>query len=383
MLRKLEYKLMCYFVYCEELYDNRNFQSREIRIICNIMNIVHKNCNELFSLDNIFLAWKVFRRGKTSKRDVMDFEMHLEDNIFCLYEQLHNGVYKHSPYKHFVIFDNKKRDIYKAEVGDRIAHQIVHDYLLSIFNPKFIQDSYASRINKGQHKAVEAFRYFVKLALGHREQCFVLKCDVKKYFDNIDQCVLFSFIKDEVYFHEELLKVTKEIISSYGSINFGKGLASSENTSYSKGIPLGNVTSQIFANIYLNALDQYVKKELRCRFYVRYNDDLIIVMNDKDGLEKIRSKIIDFAKDKLLLEIPMEKTSIRKIGWGVDFLGYNILPKVVLLRDKTKHKIYSNISEKNIHSYMSILKHCSSYNLRNNILVVKWPKKSNISTWKS
>ncbi|MEI6397048.1 MAG: RNA-directed DNA polymerase, partial [Candidatus Taylorbacteria bacterium] len=189
----------------------------------------------------------------------------------------------------------------------------------------------------------------------------VHKCDVKKYFDNIDQNILFSLIKEKVYFHEELLKATKEIIASYSSIGPSGGMPG-------KGIPLGNVTSQIFANIYLNALDQYVKKELRCRFYVRYNDDLVIVMNNKDELEKIRVKIIDFAKNKLLLEIPIEKTGIRKIEWGVDFLGYNILPKVALLRDKTKQKIYLNISEKNIHSYISILKHCESYNLRRKIL---------------
>ena len=286
----------------------------------------------------------------------MDFEMHLEDNIFCLYDQLQNGTYAHSPYKHFVIFDNKKRDIYKAEVRDRVVHQVVYDHLLSVYKPIFISDSYASRKYKGQHRAVKTFRYFVKLASSSGGRCFVLKCDVKKYFDNIDQDILLKLIENEICSRTELFEIIRKIIFSY-------------NFSYpGKGIPLGNVTSQIFANIYLNTLDQYVKNELKCRFYVRYNDDMVVVSGNMEELYDVRDKIIRFVRDKLLLEIPIAKTTIRKIGWGVDFLGYNILPRVALLRDKTKHKIYSNIDEKNIHSYMSILKHCSSYNLKNKLL---------------
>ena len=111
----------------------------------------------------MFCAWKIFRRGKTAKNDVMDFEMNLEDNIFSLCEEVKNNAYRHSSYTHFQIFDNKKRDIYKAEVKDRIIHQIIYDYLSSLFNPSFIADSYASRIYKGQYKAIDTFRYFIKL----------------------------------------------------------------------------------------------------------------------------------------------------------------------------------------------------------------------------
>src|ERR1035437_2113107 len=139
------------------------------------MSIVHKNYDELFSLDNIFKAWGKFRRGKTSKVDVMNFELHLEDNLFSLYEELHNGAYKHSSYKYFQIFDNKKRDIYKAEVRDRVIHQIIFDYLLLLFEPEFISDSYASRIGKGQYRAINAFRYFIKLVHNNHKSCFVLK----------------------------------------------------------------------------------------------------------------------------------------------------------------------------------------------------------------
>ena len=284
-----------------------------------------------------------------------NFELHLEDNLFRLYDDLRNCVYKHSSYKYFQVFDNKKRDIYKAEVRDRVVHQIIYDYLLSIFEPEFISDSYASRIEKGQYKAIDTLRYFIKLAQDNHKPCLILKCDVKKYFDNMDHQVLFGFIKEKIVC-EKTFKVIKEIVSSYIYSGFGRG------------VPLGNITSQIFANIYLNVLDKYAKKELKCRFYVRYNDDFVIILESMEKLNEIRSKIILFAKEKLFLEIPLEKTEIKKVRWGIDFLGFTILPNAVLLRNKTKNKMYSNINLQNIHSYFGILKHCNSYNLKRKIL---------------
>lgn len=319
--------------------------------------IVHKNYIELFSLNNIFDAWSKFRWGKTSKSDIMDFEMHLEDNLFRLYEDLQNFSYHHSSYTHFQIFDNKKRDIYKAEVRDRVIHQIIYDYLLLIFEPEFIVDSYSSRLGRGQYKAINSFRYFIKLVEGDNKSCFVLKCDVRKYFDNIDQNILLDVIKKKIPC-DQTFTIVKEIIRSY--VFSGSG----------KGIPLGNITSQIFANIYLNILDQYIKKELKCRFYVRYNDDFVIVGQSQERLQEIRDKIRFFAKEKLFLEIPIEKTSLRKISWGVDFLGFTILSKSLLLRNKTKNKIYNKIDWQNIHSYFGILKHCNSYNLKRKLLSI-------------
>lgn len=307
----------------------------------------------------MFSAWKVFRRGKTNKKDVIDFEMHLEDNIFSLYEEVKNDKYVHSQYAYFQIFDNKKRDIYKAEVRDRIIHQIIYDHLISCFEPAFISDSYASRVNKGQYKALETFCYFIKLASSTNKNCYILKCDVRKYFDSIDHNILLDLIKEKVSC-EKILKIITEIISSYH-------LSLHRYT----GIPLGNITSQIFANIYLNTLDQYVKKNLRCRFYVRYNDDVLIIFKNIKEASETRDKILLFAREKLHLDIPIQKTSIRKVEWGIDFLGFIVLPQAILLRDKTKNKIYTNIERKNMHSYLSILKHCNSFNLKTKILAME------------
>lgn len=282
--------------------------------------------------------------------------MHLEDNIFSLYEEVRSNTYRHSLYKHFQVFDNKKRDIYKAEVKDRIIHQIIYDHLLSLFSTSFIADSYASRKNKGQHRAVNILHYFIKLGSTSHKKPYILKCDVKKYFDSIDHDVLIDLIKQKVSC-PKILKIIQEIIGSYNT-----------NMRFQKGIPLGNITSQIFANIYLDAMDQYIKKELRCRFYVRYNDDFVIVFENDKEIINIRNKIIQFAAERLLLLIPLPKTSIRKISSGVDFLGFTILPGAMLLRDKTKSKIFANINRGNMHSYLGILKHCNSLNLRTKIL---------------
>jgi retron-type reverse transcriptase len=239
------------------------------------------------------------------------------------------------------------------------VHQVIYEYLLFCFEPVFISDSYASRKNKGQYKAIDTFRYFVKLAGSQHTECYILKFDIRKYFDNVDHNILLDLIKEKISC-EKVLKIIQEILSSYQSYRDVR-----------KGIPLGNITSQIFANIYLNTLDQYIKKELRCRFCVRYNDDIVIILPNSKDATCLRERIRLFVKQKLALDIPLEKTSIRKLNWGVDFLGFTILPRAILLRNKTKHKIYANISKRNTHSYLAILKHCNSHNLKTKILAME------------
>lgn len=294
----------------------------------------------------------------------MSFEYHLEDNLFSLYEDLKFNRYRHFEYEHFQVFDNKKRDIYKAMVRDRIVHQIIFDYLEEFFEISFIKDSYSSRKNKGSHKAIKTFRYFIKLVSGgNKTQCFVLKCDVKKYFNSVKQRILLEIIEKKVE-DKHVFEIIKEII-----ISFKKGNFDDEDLLFKFiGIPLGNITSQVFANIYLNELDKFVKKELRVRFYVRYNDDFVILDNSKKRLKLYLLRIRTFLEEKLCLEVPVHKAEIRNIDWGVDFLGYIILKDAVLLRNKTKGKIFERINEKNISSYIGLLKHCDSYNLRQKII---------------
>lgn len=323
--------------------------------------------DDLFSINNIFEAWKTFKLGKTRKRDVVIFEYNLENNIFSLHEDIVNFRYEHGKYKHFQVFDNKKRDIYKAEVRDRIVHQIIYEYLVDLYEPSFIRDSYSSRKYKGHHRAIKTLKYFIKLS-SRDKGCFVLKCDVKKYFDNIDHFILLETIKLMVVCPKMLDTITK-IVYSFTPI-----------AKTCKGVPLGNITSQIFANIYLHGLDIYIKKTLGYRFYIRYNDDFIIVGRDFSRLEKTRLEIINFTYNNFKLDIPIEKTSIRKSKWGIDFLGYIILPDSVLLRDKTKARMFFKLNQTNVDSYFGILKHCNSNGLKQKVIASIFKKDIKITS---
>ncbi len=312
------------------------------------------NYDGLFSLESMFRAWEKFRSGKTRKYEIMYFERHLEDNIFNLHDELYSRRYKHSSYEHFIVFDRKKRDIHKAKIKDRLVHQIIHDYLSEIFEPLFIADSYSSREEKGSHKAVKTFRYFMKLVGNGADRCFVLKCDIKKYFNSIDQEILLRILREKIN-DDEIFEIVKIIVSSF---ELEKG----------KALPLGNATSQIFANIYLNELDWFVKRELKARFYVRYNDDFVILDESSERLTRFLSEIRKFVSGRLKLEIPPNKCSLRKSLWGVDFLGFTVSNKFTLLRKSTKGKMKAKLNRKNIISYLGMLSHCNSFDLRAKIL---------------
>lgn len=334
------------------------------------MSIVHDDFEKIINIENILQAWQVFKVGKTTKPDVAIFERNLEDNLFALAFELKNGTYKHSGYKHFVVSDTKKRDINKAEVRDRIIHQILYDYLVQLFEPYFIQHSYSSRIGKGTLKAVLQLKKFSQeIAKNNFGNCYAVKSDVCKYFDNINHLILFDILRAKIK-DERIRKMLLEVINSF-------------HTMPGKGIPLGNVTSQIFANIYLNELDQYVLKTLKICYYIRYNDDFVILGLDKKQVCNEAEKAKRFVAEKLLLEIPKEKAVFRKLKWGIDFCGSIILPNAILLRHKTKKGMlkkleYTILKYNNgdialsdfarvYNSYTGLMKHYNCHNLKNKI----------------
>lgn len=334
------------------------------------MKIVHDDYKNLISLENLFRAWRKFKIGKNKKFDVMEFERHLEDNLFALYQELLEKRYIHLRYEYFKVKDPKKRDIHKANVKDRIIHQALYVYLQDIYEPFFIEDSYSSRINKGTHKAIKRLRRFAEeIAKRNNGYCFALKFDIKKFFENIDHKILLKLLNDRVK-DKNILNLLRLVIESF-------------NGSAGKGIPLGNITSQIFANIYLHELDIFIKSRLKLQYYLRYNDDFIILSSNKMALFKYVNKIREFVGRGLLLEIPDNKIIFRKLNWGIDFCGYVILQDSVLLRQKTKKRMMERVRElserhdggkssledlnKTVNSYFGLLKHCNSYNLKEKI----------------
>jgi len=326
--------------------------------------------NHISSLPNLLKAWKEFKKSKSSKKDVLNFEFNLENNLFALHKKLVDKTYTPSPYETFFVYDPKKRHIHKANVSDRVLYQAVYRIIYPIFDKHFIYDSYSSRKEKGVHKGSKRLFVFLrKISKNWNVPVFALKCDVRKFFDSIDHEVLFNLIKEKIK-DEDTLILIESILSSFEK---SKGI----------GLPLGNVTSQLFANIYLNELDQFIKHSLKVKYYLRYADDFIILNNNQEDLEEILEKLREFLKLKLKLELHPNKISIRKLKQGIDFVGYVILKDAVVLRTKTKKRIYKKLKkakinfknylldkDKFIHiknSYLGIVKHCNGKEIERQI----------------
>ncbi|MFA5987883.1 MAG: reverse transcriptase/maturase family protein, partial [Candidatus Paceibacterota bacterium] len=264
------------------------------------------------------MAWDKFKIDKRKKRDVQKFEWKLEENIFQLHRDLESGEYKHGVYSSFYIHDPKQRHIHKAEVRDRILHHAVFNILYPIFEPTFISNSLSCRINKGTHKGIDILEKTLRMISSNNfKPCFALKCDVKKFFDTVDHSILLSIIRKRMK-DPDAVRLLEEIINSFNS--------KYSNLFYQKGLPIGNLTSQLFANIYLNKLDQFVKHELKIKHYIRYTDDFVIISRDKLYLENLIEPIRSFLLDELALELHPNKIFIRKFHQGIDFLGYIVLP---------------------------------------------------------
>jgi retron-type reverse transcriptase len=303
---------------------------------------------KIISLDNLLLAWQEFKRGKIKKAEVQKFQFNLEDNIFNLQEKLENKTYFHGPYQPFYVYDPKLRHIHKASIGDRVIHQAVFRILYHYFDKQFIFHSYSCRLKKGIHLAVKNLEKFTRqVSLNYQQPIYALKCDVKKFFANIDQQILLSLIKKNINYLDTLWLIEKILFSFVEAPD--------------KGLPLGNVTSQLFANIYLNELDQFIKHILKQRFYLRYCDDFIILSQNKEYLAGLIEPIDIFLKNKLKLTLHPDKIIIRKLRQGIDFLGYVTLPYYKVIRTKTKRRMLRLVNENNLHSYLGICQHASAH----------------------
>ncbi len=233
---------------------------------------IYKNIFEkMISMDSLLSAWDDFKKGKRGKRDVQEFEFRLEDNLFRLHRDLKNKRYKHGEYVDFYIRDPKVRHIHKAEVRDRVVHRVLFKYINPIFEPTFIADSYSTRIGKGTHKGVRRLTEFAQKIFQTHGKCFVLKCDIKKFFPTIDHEALLSIINRRIK-DPDVMWLIKIILGSFFSEFSAKGL---------KGAPIGNLTSQLFANIYLNKFDQFIKHKLKAKYYIRYCDDFVIFSDNR------------------------------------------------------------------------------------------------------
>ena len=323
--------------------------------------------NNIISIPNLLLSWREFLNGKRKRADVVLFSMNLMDNIYSLHNDLKNKIYKHGNYEAFKINDPRPRDIHKAKDRDSLLHHPIYRILYPYFDKKFIYDSYSCRIGKGTHKAIYRFENFIrKVGKNNTKTCWVLKCDIKKFFASIDHNILKSILAKHIK-DKDIIWLLNNIIDSFQTSATNSAMA--ENVAYpEKGLPLGNLTSQLLVNIYMNEFDQYVKHKLKVKYYIRYADDFVILQNDKIYLERILEQMKEFLENELKLTMHPNKVSIKTISSGVDFLGWVYFPKHRVLRNSTKKRMFRNIKNNQkpntIASYLGMLGHGDGYKIK-------------------
>ena len=323
-----------------------------------VSNIFEK----VIGLDNLLLAWREFLNGKRKKRDVQDFASDLFTNIISLHKDLIYKTYRHGSYHSFYVSDPKLRHIYKACVRDRLLHHAVHRVLYPLFDKTFIADSFSCRKNKGTHKAIDRFRSFAcKVSKNNTQTCWVLKCDIRKFFANIDHAILLNILQKTID-DQDFMWLLCEIIMSFHA---GRP---------SVGLPIGNLTSQLMVNVYMNEFDQFVKHILRESCYIRYADDFVFLSDDKAHLQKLIKDVKDFLYDVLKLEIHSGKISITSLASGVDFLGWITFVDHRIPRTTTKQRVKRRIAEhpnpETLQSYLGLLQHGNTHKLRSEIFKI-------------
>lgn len=258
------------------------------------------------------------------RRSCLEFEQNLEGNLIQLQNELVWGEYKTGRYRSFVVHEPKTRTITAlVDFRDRIVHHALMDEINPIFDRSFINDSYACRIGKGTHAGADAAQRMMRSCLSINGRIYAFKADVRRYFANIDHSALKGLFRKKISC-SRTLSLMDNIVDSY-----------SEPLTPGVGIPIGNLTSQLFANIYLNELDQLIKCRKREKWYVRYMDDFVVISGDKDHLRWLRLDVERFLSENLKLELN-SKTQIfpvaHKNGRGLDFLGYHMWPSKRRLR---------------------------------------------------
>ena len=291
------------------------------------MQTIRNQYDKKLTYQNLMKAHKLSKRGKGYRKEVIQFNLKQEEYIMWLYEQLENMTYKHSGYSVFYVTEPKLRKIEKSKYIDRIVHRWVVDYFLEpYFVPRMIHTSYACLKGKGMHKACLEVQKAMKHCNRTWGEYYMLKMDVAKYFQSIDRKILMEILERKIK-DPKLLDLINKIVYSDNE---------------EKGLPIGNYTSQTFANIYLNEVDKYIKYELRCKYYFRYMDDSLVIVKTKQEAAEILEKIKKFLDEKLKLSLN-SKTQIIKSKQGVNFCGYKINENRLKIRDRGKRNLKDKI----------------------------------------
>ena len=366
------------------------------------------NENGHIPLEHFFLAYFDCRKNKKNKEEAVDFELNYERELVKLWRDVNNEKYDVSPLDVFISERPVKREIFAARFRDRIIHHLVVNKLEYLLEKEFIYDTHSCRKGRGVHFAINrAKKHIRQCSKNYTKDCYILKLDIKGYFMSIDKSILLKNLEnliDQKYLIEDkdkLVYLCRAIINHDPTKNCIRkspkekwvGLPKSKSLFYAKdncGLPIGNYTNQVFANLYLTPLDHFVKHNLKVKHYIRYVDDIFIVHEDKNQLRAIIPLIKEYVETNLNLTVHPKKTYLQHYQKGAEFLGVYIKPYRCYVSRRIKGNLWQAIRDINIlleekevntsailskiNSYFGLLKHSNTYKLKRKALVDLSPK---------
>jgi RNA-directed DNA polymerase len=325
-----------------------------------------EDINASIPIEELFQAYINCRRYKRNTTSAIAFEIDYESNLVTLCEEINSGIYQPGRSIAFIVDKPVKREIFAADFRDRVVHHLIISKLNSIFEKEFIHDSYACRVGKGTHFGIQRVNRFIhQCSQNYNRDCYILKLDIKGFFMRINKNILFE--KLQTFIHEKykeqdkdlvidlcrkviFYEPTKKCIIKGGRKNW-QGLPSDKSLFYSPkncGLPIGNLTSQVFANFYMNCFDHFIKHDLGIRFYGRYVDDFVLVHSDKEYLRSLIPKIKNFMELNLRLTLHPNKIYFQHYAKGVKYLGAVIKPYRTYIANRTKGNFYQAIQRLNL-----------------------------------
>ena len=350
---------------------------------------------KIFSYKNLLECYYDCRKRKRYTINALKFELNFETELLKLQKELVSHAYKPGQSICFVVTKPKPREIFAADFRDRIVHHVLVGYLQPIFEAKFINQSYACRKGKGAHRTISDLeRYIRKATKGVTKEAWYLQADIQSFFVSLNKHILFDLVKKQVK-NPEILWLARTIIfhdptrhyyrkgqiSLFDLIPDHKSLF---KVATDQGLPIGNLTSQFFANVYLNELDQFVKHTLKARYYLRYVDDFVLLSEDKDQLIRWRDEIGSFLEDRLKLKLHPRKQILQTVDKGIDFVGFVVKPSHILIRRRAVRSLKEKLWKLNrnpaviaeeemkrtlsvVNSYYGQFKHGKTFGLRSGL----------------
>ncbi len=357
---------------------------------------------------DLFRAYYDTRKNKRSTINALKFEVNYEQNLFQLCDDLYYHKYKIGQSICFISFHPVKREIFAANFRDRVVHHLIYNYISGIFERYFINDCYSCRIGKGTSFGIKRMDHFIRsCSQNYHSDCYILKLDILGYFMSIDRLVLYQQIEQKLKNNKKEYDFDLEFVLSLIKKNIfhdatqhccikgqkidWEGLPRSKSLFYvgkNKGLPIGNITSQLFGNIYLNDFDHFVKTKLKIKYYGRYVDDFVLIDKDKKHLLSIIPILNKYLKENLFLSIHPKKIYLQHFSKGMLFLGKIIKPNRIYIGKRTKDRFFKAIqywnsfirknkviNSKNLklflssmNSYLGMMKHHQTYRLRKKML---------------